>query len=345
LPAASSSPPAALILGCAGLTLSTVERRLFSEVNPLGFILFGRNIDTPDQVRALVAEMRASVGRADAPVLIDQEGGRVQRLKPPFWRKAPPGAPFARLAALDPTAACQALRLNFRLIGRELTELGIDVDCAPVLDVPVAGAHDVIGDRAYGSEPAQVVPLARAAIEGLLDQGVIPVIKHIPGHGRATVDSHVALPVVEASAEALEAWDFIPFRALADAPWAMTAHVVYTAFDAERPATTSPTVIREVIRGRLGFDGVLVSDDLSMKALGGRFEDRANASLDAGCDLLLHCNGDMTEMVALARVARPLAPAAEARLARAAARKRTPEPFDPEEAAAWVATQLARVGG
>jgi len=334
-----------LILGCSGLTLGACERRLFAEVNPYGFILFGRNVDTPEQVRALVAEMRDSVGRADAPVLIDQEGGRVQRLRPPYWRKAPPGAPFARLAALDPLAARQALRLNFRLIGQELAALGIDVDCAPVLDVPVDGAHDVIGDRAYGVEPGQVATLAREAIEGLLDQGVLPVIKHIPGHGRATVDSHLALPVVETSAEQLEAWDFAPFRALADAPWAMTAHVVYTAFDRAHPATTSPTVIGEVIRGRLGFDGVLVSDDLSMKALGGRFEDRANASLDAGCDLLLHCNGDMDEMAALARVARPLAPSALARLARAEARRRRPEPFDTEAAAAWVAAQLARVGG
>jgi beta-N-acetylhexosaminidase len=343
LPAANS-PPAALILGCSGLTLGLAERRLFAEANPLGFILFGRNIDTPDQVRALVAELRASVGRDDAPVLIDQEGGRVQRLKPPHWRKAPPGAPFARLAALDPEAARRALRLNFRLIGHELAALGIDVDCAPVLDVPVDGAHDVIGDRAYGSEPGQVATLAREAIEGLLDEGVLPVVKHIPGHGRATVDSHVALPVVTTPADQLEAWDFAPFRALADAPWAMTAHVVYDAFDPAHPATTSARVIGEVIRGHLGFDGVLVSDDLSMKALGGRFEDRARDSLDAGCDLLLHCNGDMDEMAALARAARPLTPAAEARLARADARRRRPEPFDAEAADAWITAQLARVG-
>jgi len=338
----NSQPPAALILGCSGWAITETERRLFAATNPLGFILFGRNIDTPDQVRALVAALRESVGRADAPVLIDQEGGRVQRLKPPYWRKAPPGAPFAALADHDRDAAKEALRLNFRLIGRELADLGIDVDCAPVLDVPVLGAHDVIGDRAYGTDPAMVADLARDVIDGLLDEGVLPIVKHIPGHGRATVDSHVDLPVVEESAAILEANDFVPFRALSDAPWGMTAHVVYTAFDRDRPATTSPIVIGEVIRGRLGFDGVLLSDDLSMKALGGRFEDRSNDSLDAGCDIVLHCNGDMDEMAALARVARPLTDRALERLARAEARRRRPEPFDIAVAQARVEALLAR---
>ncbi|SEH24846.1 beta-N-acetylhexosaminidase [Magnetospirillum fulvum] len=337
----NSQPPAALILGCAGLALTESERRLFAAANPLGFILFGRNIDTPDQVRDLVAALRQSVGRADAPVLIDQEGGRVQRLKPPYWRKAPPGAPFAALAERNRAAAKEALRLNFRLIGRELADLGIDVDCAPVLDVPVLGAHDVIGDRAYGTDPALVADLAREVADGLLDEGVIPIVKHIPGHGRATVDSHVALPVVEDSAESLEAKDFVPFRALSDAPWGMTAHVVYTAFDRVRPATTSPIVIEEVIRGRLGFDGVLLSDDLSMKALGGRFEDRSNDSLDAGCDIVLHCNGDMDEMAALARVVRPLTDRALERLARGEARRRRPVPFDIAAAHARVEALLS----
>ena len=318
----ASNPPAAALFGCAGLTLSDAERRFFTQVNPLGFILFARNVDSPDQVRALVTALRDCVGRADAPVLIDQEGGRVQRLKPPHWRKAPPGDPFAQLALRDMAAAREALRLNFRLIGRELADLGIDVDCAPVLDVPVAGAHDVIGDRAYGRTAAQVSALAGEVMDGLLDEGVLPVIKHIPGHGRAMVDSHLDLPVVEASLAELEAQDFPPFHQLRHAPWAMTAHVVYTALDAHAPATTSAKVISQVIRGVIGFDGVLISDDLSMKALGGSFQDRTTGSLDAGCDVVLHCNGDMAEMQAIASVIRPLTDVALIRLARGEAMKR-----------------------
>jgi beta-N-acetylhexosaminidase len=317
-----------VVFGCAGTTLAEDERRFFAATDPLGFILFARNIDTPDQVRALVAELRASVGRADAPVLIDQEGGRVQRLRPPHWRSAPPGEAFARLAARDVAAAKEALRLDFRLIGSELAGLGIDVDCAPVADVPVAGAHDVIGDRAYGREPGLVGELAREVCEGLLDEGVLPVIKHIPGHGRAMVDSHLALPVVDASRAELEERDFPPFRALRAAAWAMTAHVVYTALDAAAPATTSARVIGEIIRGIIGFDGVLVSDDLSMKALGGSFEDRTRAALDAGCDVVLHCNGDMAEMQAIAAAIRPLTEIAQERLARANRMKRRAQPLD-----------------
>ena len=335
---ANNLPPAAAILGCSGLTLTDEERRFFQAVNPLGFILFARNVDTPDQVRALVASLRETVGRADAPVLIDQEGGRVQRLRPPHWRKAPAGEPFARLAARNLDGAREALRLNYRLIGRELVELGIDVDCAPVLDVPVPGAHDVIGDRAFGHSPDMVAALGRAVCDGLLDEGVLPVIKHIPGHGRSMVDSHLDLPVVEASRAELEAQDFPPFRALADAPWAMTAHVVYKSIDDRAPATTSVRVIGEIIRGIIGFRGVLISDDLSMKALGGRFEDRTTASLDAGCDLVLHCNGDMAEMRAVAAAVRPLTEAAQERLAVAARQKRTPGPLD-------VAATVNRVDG
>lgn len=338
---ASNPTPAALIVGCAGLSLTDDERRYLARVNPLGFILFARNVDTPGQVRALVDQFRQAVGRADAPVLIDQEGGRVQRLKPPHWRKAPPGEPFAALAGRDAAAATEALRLNFRLIGRELAGLGIDVDCAPVLDVPVPGAHDVIGDRAYGRSPAQVAALGRACMDGLLDEGVLPIIKHIPGHGRAMVDSHLALPVVEASLAELEAQDFPPFKALADAPWAMTAHVVYKAIDPAAPATTSAKAVREIIRGWIGFDGVLVSDDLSMKALGGSFEGRAAAALDAGCDVVLHCNGDMAEMEAIARAIRPLSDRALERLARAAAMKRVPGALDVAAATARVDALLA----
>jgi len=338
---ASKIIPGAAIFGCSGHTLTDQERRFFQAANPLGFILFARNVDNPGQVRALVNELRASVGRPDAPVLIDQEGGRVQRLRPPHWRKAPPGEPFARLADRDMEAAKEALRLNFRLIGRELADLGIDVDCAPVLDVPVPGAHDVIGDRAYGLTPDRVAALGRAVMDGLLDEGVLPVIKHIPGHGRSMVDSHHDLPVVEATRDELEAQDFPPFRALADAPWAMTAHVVYKAIDAFAPATTSARVIGEIIRGIIGFQGALMSDDLSMKALGGNFQDRTTASLDAGCDVVLHCNGAMAEMEAIASVLRPLSEIAQERVALAARQKRKAAILDVAEAAARVDSLLA----
>lgn len=336
-----AKPINAAIFGCAGPVLSDEERRFFTQTAPLGFILFARNIETPDQVRALVRDLRDSVGRADAPVLIDQEGGRVQRLRPPHWRSAPAGEPFALLAARDPAAAAEALRLNFRLIGHELAALGIDVDCAPVLDVPVAGAHDVIGDRAYGAEPSQVAVLGRAVMDGLLDEGVLPIVKHIPGHGRSMVDSHLALPVVEASLAELESQDFPPFRALNDAPWAMTAHVVYKAIDPLAPATTSAKVIAEIIRGWIGFDGVLVSDDLSMKALGGSFAGRTTAALDAGCDVVLHCNGHMAEMAEIASVIRPLTDRAGERVGRAAAMKRQPSRLDVAAACARVDKLLA----
>ena len=325
---ANKSIPGAAILGCAGTSLSTWEREFFSRTNPLGFILFARNVDNPHQVRQLTADLRACVGRPDAPVLIDQEGGRVQRLRPPHWRTAPPGRVFADLAASDEGRAAELLRLNFRLIGRELAQLGIDVDCAPVLDVPVPGAHDVIGDRAYGEAPGKIAVLGRAVCDGLLDEGVLPVIKHIPGHGRALVDSHLSLPVVETSLHDLERSDFAPFRALADQPWAMTAHVVYRAIDDRAPATLSAKVIGEIIRGTIGFEGVLVSDDLSMKALGGSFEERTMSALDAGCDLVLHCNGEQAEMEAIASVLPPMAEVSRERVALAARRKRKAPDFD-----------------
>lgn len=313
--------PSAAIFGCAGLTLSDEEKRFFQAVNPCGFILFARNVDNPDQVRTLVDDLRQVVGR-HAPVLIDQEGGRVQRLRPPHWRAAPAGRAFADLYGRDPQAACQALYLNYRLIGAELAALGIDVDCAPVLDVPVPGAHDVIGDRAFGLQAGQVARLGQAVCDGLLDQGVLPVIKHIPGHGRAMVDSHHHLPVVTTDRQTLENVDFAPFAAHAGAAWAMTAHVVYTAIDDTLPATLSPRVIGEIIRGLIGFTGVLISDDLSMKALGGTFQDRTVQSLDAGCDMVLHCNGQMDEMRAVAQVVPPLSENSRAALARAEAQKR-----------------------
>jgi beta-N-acetylhexosaminidase len=318
-----SRTPKAVIFGCAGKTLTAQERAFFAANNPFGFILFARNLEAPDQVRALVQALRECVGRSDAPVLIDQEGGRVARLKPPHWRAAPAAATIAALADQDMDAAREAVWLNARLIGSELAALGIDVDCAPVCDVPAPGSHNVIGDRAYGSDPDRVAALARAAALGFLDAGVLPVIKHMPGHGRTRVDSHLELPIVDATRAELEKTDFAPFRALADMPWGMTGHLRFTALDPDRPATTSPTIIRDIIRGHIGFDGLLLTDDLSMKALGGSFAERTKAALEAGCDVVLHCNGDMAEMEAVAAAAAPLTEAAFRRIARADALRRS----------------------
>jgi beta-N-acetylhexosaminidase len=321
----------AAIFGCAGPVLSADEAAFFRRAEPWGFILFGRNVVAPDQVRTLVRELRSSVGRADAPVLIDQEGGRVARLGRPHWRRWPPARAYAELAARDPALGCEMAWLGARLIAHDLRELGISVDCAPVLDVPARGAHDVIGDRAYGDTAAMVALLGRAAAEGLLAGAVIPVIKHIPGHGRAMADSHEALPVVRASRGELEAVDFAPFAELADMPVAMTAHVVFAAIDGERPATLSARVIGEAVRGAIGFAGLLISDDLSMRALSGAMGERAAGALDAGCDVVLHCNGDPGEMSEVAAATGPLAGAAAARAGAALARVAPePESFDQE---------------
>jgi beta-N-acetylhexosaminidase len=317
----------AMILGCAGLRLTADERQFFARVNPLGFILFARNIDTADQVRALVSELRQAVARPDTPILIDQEGGRVQRLRPPHWRAAPPAARFGDLAASSPNAAVEAARLNAQLIASDLADLGIDTVCAPVLDLHFGGAHAVIGDRAYSSDPAVVAQLGRAACDGFRAAGVTPIVKHAPGHGRGLVDSHLSLPVVDATRAELEASDFRPFTDLADMPWAMTAHVVYRAIDPERPATTSPLVVAQIIRGAIGFDGILIGDDLSMEALAGSIAERAAATLAAGCDLALHCNGKMDEMTPLADVVPEIGAPTAARLARAA-RQGTPGRID-----------------
>ncbi len=284
------------IYGCGGLILSADERAFFRELRPWGFILFGRNVQTPDQIRTLVRSLRETVGDASAPVLIDQEGGRVARLKPPHWHERPAAARFGALHVKNPEAAREATYLGARLIAHDLAGLGINVDCLPVLDVPVAGAHDIIGDRAFAHDPSTVIDLGRAQIEGLMEGGVLPVMKHIPGHGRAGADSHLALPRVEAGIEELSASDFVTFRSLDLCPMAMTAHVVYDSIDPQRPATTSPKVIRDVIRGEIGFDGLLMSDDLSMQALDGPLDVRARAALFAGCDVVLHCNGKMDEM-------------------------------------------------
>jgi beta-N-acetylhexosaminidase len=310
--------PLAVVLGCSGDRLSASERDFFAAADPVGFILFRRNCSTPGQVCDLVASLRGCVGRDDAPVLIDQEGGRVARLRPPHWRHYPSAA---RLASLPDRTAVTAVRLGARLIADDLARLGITVDCLPVLDIPAAGADPVIGDRAYGSDPELVARLAGAVCAGLLEGAVLPVLKHIPGHGRARVDSHHTCPLVETSYEELANTDFAPFRALAAMPWAMTAHIVYTAVDADAPATLSPPVIRDIIRASMGFDGVLVSDDLSMNALCGPIGARASRALGAGCDLALHCNGDPAEMAEIGAAVAPLTPDARRRLDRAEARR------------------------
>src|SRR5438445_3161842 len=320
------------IYGCAGLELSAQERDFFRQTQPWGFILFARNISDPVQVKALVEQLRKIIG--DAPVLIDQEGGRVARLKPPHWHQRPPAARFGLLHAQNPDAAREAAYLNARLIAHDLASLGINVDCLPVLDVPVPGAHDIIGDRAFAADPATIIALGKAQIEGLMDGGVLPVMKHIPGHGRAGADSHLALPRVSASAEELSASDFVTFRSLDQCPIAMTAHVVYESIDPQRPATTSPKVIRDVIRGEIGFDGLLMSDDLSMKALDGPLSVRAKAALFAGCDLVLHCNGDMDEMRDVASEVKELEGQALRRSQQALAHLSVPGPFDPAAAGA-----------
>ncbi len=329
------STSSAAILGCAGTTLTAEEVAFFRDVKPWGFILFKRNIADPNQVRALTAALRETVGRPDAPILIDQEGGRVARLQPPHWRIYPPGRAYGELVANDALVAREITRLGARLIAHDLHSLGINVDCVPVLDVPDPQGHEIIGDRAYGDTPEQVATLGRAAAEGLLAGGVLPIIKHIPGHGRAMSDSHLELPVVKAKLAELDARDFAPFRVLSDMPMAMTAHVVYTAIDRSRPATTSKKAIKKIIRESIGFDGLLMSDDLSMKALTGDFKQRAKESLSAGCDVVLHCNGDMAEMKGvmsgvgrMGKEARRRAQAVMGRLVR------VPEPFDVAEARA-----------
>jgi len=306
--------PRAVILGLSGSDLTPREAAFFADVDPWGFILFARNIVDPEQVRALTAALRRAVGR-EAPILVDQEGGRVQRLGPPHWRDWPPVRDVCD-AATDETALMTTLRMRYRMIADELIGVGIDVDCAPVLDVPQPNAHPIIGDRAFGRTPSEVAARAREAAAGLLDGGVLPVLKHLPGHGRAPNDSHETLPVVRASIDELRNADFPPFLSNRDLPLGMTAHVVYSAIDPDACATLSPTCIR-LIREEIGFEGVLMTDDLSMKALDGPMATRAERALDAGCDLILHCNGEMDEMNEMVRVIPELAGRAGERCARA----------------------------
>lgn len=319
--------PGAAIFGLSGLTLTDRERELFEAFQPIGFILFARNCDTPGQVAQLVQELRDLLTHPYPLILIDQEGGRVARLKPPHWRKALPAGVFAKMAADNVEQAKQAVFLNHQLIAQELYSLGINVDCTPLLDLHVSGSHDIIGDRAFGKTPEQVVTLAKEACNGLMDQGVLPVIKHIPGHGRAMVDSHESLPIVNADRTTLEREDFEPFKQLHDMPLAMTAHITYTALDAERPATLSSEVIR-IIREEIGFQNLLMTDDISMKALSDKMETRISQSLQAGCDLILHCNGEMDEMEEIAYHTPILSEAGITRLQRAYSQLTPPKPLD-----------------
>jgi beta-N-acetylhexosaminidase len=329
----------AFIAGCLGTSLTPDERAFFRDARPWGFILFRRNTQTPEQIAGLTAEMRATVGW-HAPILIDQEGGRVQRMAPPNWPAYPAARAF--LGINDPVSQREIVRLSARLMAHDLKSVGIDVDCLPVLDVPVAGSHDVIGDRAYAHEPDMVARLARAAAEGLLAGGVLPVIKHMPGHGRAKADSHHHLPVVDAPLETLRAHDFRPFRHLADMPLAMTAHVVFTALDARNAATVSRKVVRDVMRGELGFDGLIMTDDISMKALSGDSATKASAAIRAGVDVVLHCHGIMDEMVAIAGAVPEMKGARARRAATALGRIRhEPEPLDVEAVRAQLASALA----
>ena len=324
----------AFITGVSGTELSAAEREFIRAQRPWGFILFKRNIDTPAQVTQLISELRKEAGLPDAPVLIDQEGGRVQRLGPPHWPAYPAGSVFGRLYDLDPELGLTAAWLSARLIAADLAELGVSVDCLPLADVPVAGADAVIGNRAYGTEPGKVAAIARAVTEGLEQGGVLPVLKHIPGHGRATADTHFRLPVVETSKAELERTDFAAFQPLADLPMAMTAHVVFSALDPAHPATTSATIIQQVIRGVIGFQGLLMSDDVSMNALAGSIAERTRAILAAGCDMVLHCNGKLDEMREVARETPELSGQALQRAERALASRKAPQAFDRRQARA-----------
>jgi beta-N-acetylhexosaminidase len=318
----------AFITGVSGPELSAAERDFIRAEQPWGFILFKRNVETPTQVTRLVSELRSALGEPDAPVLIDQEGGRVQRLGPPHWPTYPAGAIFGVLYDLDQGLGLSAARLSARLIAADLGVLGVTVDCLPLADVPVAGADTVIGDRAYGTEPKKVAAIARAVTEGLAQGGVLPVLKHIPGHGRATADSHFKLPKVDTAKVELERTDFAAFSPLADLPMAMTAHVVFSALDPAQPATTSATIIEQVIRGVIGFQGLLMSDDVSMNALAGSIAERTRAIFTAGCDMVLHCNGKLDEMREVASQTPELSGKALERAQRALALRKAPQAFD-----------------
>lgn len=314
----------ATILGCQGLALDRDEAAFFRDADPLGFILFARNVDTPAQLARLTADLRDVVGR-DAPVLVDQEGGRVQRLRAPHWREWM--APLDQVLASRPDALARGIWLRYRLIAQELRAVGIDADCAPSADIACADTHPFLRNRCFGSDPATVIGAARAAAQGLLAGGVLPIMKHMPGHGRAVSDSHMELPTVTAPRAVLDATDFAAFAALADLPLGMTGHIRYVNVDPDHAATASAVVI-DLIRRQIGFDGLLMTDDISMQALSGTIPDRARAAIGAGCDIVLHCNGTIAEMAATVAAAGPLSQAGQQRAGRALARRVTPEPID-----------------
>ncbi len=334
----------AFITGVSGPELNAAERDFIRTERPWGFILFKRNIEVPAQVTQLVNELRNELGQPGAPVLIDQEGGRVQRLGPPHWPVYPAGAVLGRLYDIDRALGLTAARLSARLIAADLSDLGITVDCLPLADVPVAGADAVIGDRAYGTDPGKVAAIARAVTEGLQQGGALPVLKHIPGHGRATQDTHFRLPVVDTPRAELERTDFAAFQPLADLPMAMTAHVVFSALDPAHPATTSATIIHQVIRGVIGFQGLLMSDDVSMNALAGSVAERTRAIFAAGCDMVLHCNGKLDEMREVARETPELSGKALERAGRALASRKAPQAFDRLKARAELDALIDRAG-
>ncbi len=334
----------AFITGVSGPELSSAEREFMRSERPWGFILFKRNVETPAQVSLLVRELRESINDPEAPVLIDQEGGRVQRLGPPHWPIYPPGAVLGALYDIDRALGLSAARLSARLIAADLIEIGVTVDCLPLADVPVPGADAVIGNRAYGTEPQKVAAIARAVTEGLEQGGILPVLKHIPGHGRATADTHFRLPVVDTPRAELERVDFAAFQPLADLPMAMTAHVVFSALDPAHPATTSATIIEQVIRGVIGFQGLLMSDDVSMNALAGSIAERTRAIVAAGCDMVLHCNGKLDEMREVAAWTPELSGKALQRARMALASRKPPQPFDRLAARAELDGLIGRAG-
>jgi beta-N-acetylhexosaminidase len=334
----------AFITGVSSAELTAEERQFIGAARPWGFILFKRNIDTPSQVAILVRELRAAVGNPEAPVLVDQEGGRVQRFGPPHWPVYPAGAVFGALYDIDSALGLTAARLSARLIADDLIALGVTVDCLPLADVPVTGADTVIGNRAYGTEPGKVAAIARAVTEGLEQGGILPVLKHIPGHGRATADTHFRLPEVDTSRAELERTDFAAFQPLTDLPMAMTAHVVFSALDPAHPATTSATIIEQVIRGVIGFQGLLMSDDVSMNALSGSIAERTRAIFAAGCDLVLHCNGKLDEMREVAAATPELSGKPLERARRALASRKAPQSFDRQAARAELDGLVERLG-
>ena len=334
----------AFITGVSGTELGAAERAFIAEARPWGFILFKRNVETPEQVASLVSGLRDAAGRADTPILIDQEGGRVQRLGPPHWPAYPAGAVFGALYDIERALGLKAAHLSARLIAADLVALGLTVDCLPLADVPVAGADAVIGNRAYGTEPSKVAAIARAVTDGLEEGGILPVLKHIPGHGRATADTHFKLPVVDTPRKELERTDFAAFQPLADLPMAMTAHVVFSALDPAQPATTSATMVDQVIRGVIGFQGLLMSDDVSMNALAGSLAERTRAIFAAGCDIVLHCNGKLDEMRDVASETPELSGKALERARKALSSRKAPKPFDRVAARAELDALIDRAG-